>query len=70
VIAPLTYTRRPLGVRLASRLMRWWLRREIASAEEYARMARAGGILSEPELELLAVNITPLRVRLAMWECV
>jgi hypothetical protein len=68
VIATITYTRRPLWVRLLRPLACWYLRRDIASAEAYARNTRDGGVLTAEQVAQLRANITPRRALLVWWE--
>lgn len=68
MISTLTHTRRPLSIKLARPFMVWWLRVAIRDAQRYADHALIGGVLKPEEVGRLLANITPLRVRLALWE--
>lgn len=68
MIARLTYTRRPLWVKLLQPLVVLNLRWALSSAQAYADHARVGGVFSLAELARLDRNIGPIRTALHWWE--
>ncbi len=68
MIATMTYTRRPLRVRILRPFAIWWLRAWIRDEEKHIEHLRDGGIYNEDQLAERASNLTPLRARLILWE--
>lgn len=66
--AALTYTRRPLWLRLYCPIAIAWLRWEIDSAEVWIRQCARDGITTSEQLRYQRLYLEELRVRLAVWE--
>lgn len=66
--AALTYTRRPLLLRLQRAIAIAWYRYEIRSDEQWIADCERDGITDTEQMHLQRKAVAALRVRLAIWQ--
>ena len=66
--AAITYTRRPMLLRLQCAIAIAWLRWEISSAERWIKDCRGDGITNTKQLRHQELAVQALRVQLAIWQ--
>jgi hypothetical protein len=68
VSAAITYTRRPLLLRVQRAVALAWLQYEITSAEQWIAACSRDGITDGEQLRHQRLAVEALRVRRALWE--